>query len=820
MRTPLLFLVIAHSSFFTQANNEPKQCFAIRQTEHVKIDAKLDEAIWKNANPAGDFTMNRPIEGGKPSMRTEVKVAYDDQAIYIGAVMYDPSPDSILHEFGNRDDFNLNADYFRFVVDPYNLRQDAYDFGVFASGVQTDSRFSDPTFNAVWHSEVEINESGWTVEIKIPYSAIRFPDKPVQEWGVQFTRHIRRYREFDQWALTPSVAANGLEYWGTLRGIENIKPPIRLSFTPYLSGYAASSPVFTNGEEFSYAKSFNYKFGADVKYGIDNSFTLDMTLLPDFGQVQFDNKVKNLSFQEIIYDEYRLFFKEGTELFSKNNLFYTRRIGKTPSLFYSVPYLLNEGETLEENPSTVNLINAVKVSGRNNNGLGLGVFNALTDNTYAVAKDTLGNTRKILTEPLTNYNIVVADQQINANSSIWFINANTIRQNRYDDSNLTGTGFKFANKKNTYAIDGAFTLSQQFQDLDTIDHSFNTTLGSKYFIGARKTSGKIQYGISRTYIGNDYYQLDMGQFIVKNQEMTRVYISQSLFQPWKIFRDASNSISINYGRNPITKERNNFIVDMNLYSTLINFWGIWTGGGFNPGGFKDYNEPRVEGRYHNAIRTWWYYAGFNSDFRKKLAVEDCSFNVSNFIGKFVSEGYNFNLTLRYRVNDKLSFRLTNIYGYDPYNFGAIDWYSLPDTIVYGLRKLITFDNRVNARYIFKNNMSITLNARHYWSSGNYRHYLNLEKDGSVTDFSNYTTNHNFSYNVFNIDLIYSWQFAPGSIISIGYKNIIENQTQEIPKSLGNDLQQVFESPQTNSFSLRVLYFLDYLYLKKKNNNVG
>jgi hypothetical protein len=179
---------------------------------------------------------------------------------------------------------------------------------------------------------------------KFPLSAIRFPKKPIQEWAVQFTRYIRRTREFDQWCLVPSTAANAIVFWGTLKGIENIESPVRLSLTPYVSGYFERAPDYLSDNSYHYANSLSYNVGADVKYGIDDRFTLDMTLLPDFGQVQSDNKVKNLSYQEVTYNEYRTFFKEGTDIFSKNGLFYTRRIGKTPTGFYDVSDSLQQGE--------------------------------------------------------------------------------------------------------------------------------------------------------------------------------------------------------------------------------------------------------------------------------------------------------------------------------------------------------------------------------------------------------------------------------------------------------------------------------------------
>jgi hypothetical protein len=199
----LLFFLFCLSCVFPAMSQDSSKIFMARRISQViRIDGKLDEEAWKQATPYSDFVQNQPVQGGKPGQKTEVRIMYDNFALYVGAIMYDTAPDSILKELGSRDDGNINADFFRIVFDPYNTRQDAFDFSVSASGVQLDSKFSDPTFDAVWFSQVRITEQGWIAEMKIPYYAIRFPRELVQNWGLQITRTIRRTREFDQWALT------------------------------------------------------------------------------------------------------------------------------------------------------------------------------------------------------------------------------------------------------------------------------------------------------------------------------------------------------------------------------------------------------------------------------------------------------------------------------------------------------------------------------------------------------------------------------------------------------------------------------------------
>ncbi len=808
-----LLLLFVLFSFSTFGNDTTKVCIASRITVPPKIDGVLNESFWSDIKPISDFVMNRPIEGGKPTQRTEVRIAYDNKAVYVAAMLYDNNPDSILHELGNRDD-GLNADYFRFVIDPYNLRQDAFDFGVYASGVQTDAKFTDPTFNAVWESAVKIHDKGWSVEMKIPYSAIRFPKKPIQEWAFQTTRNIRRLNEFDQWNLTPSDAANAQVYWGLLKGMESIQSPPRLSITPYASAYFERSPDYASETEYHYANSFSYNVGADLKYGIDDRFTLDMTLLPDFGQTQSDNKVKNLSYREINYNENRSFFKEGTDLFSKNSLFYSRRIGKTPTFFYSVLDSLQEGETIEENPSQTKLINAFKISGRSNSGLGFGLFNAITNNMYAELQNQAGVRRKVLTEPLTNYNVLVLDQQINDYSNFYFINTNVSRSKKYNDANVSGAGFTFADKKNRYAVDGNFALSQQLEKDPTESNVYTSLFGHKYFFGARKISGKYQFGISRTFTGDTYNQLDLGYYVLPNYQNTRGYFTFLWFKPWKKWLEGNLNFSVDYSQNPQTKKQTLFQLSIDGYANRVSYNSYFFGGGYTPTTGYDYNEPRVPGKFNKTVKLWYAYAGISSDYRRKLAV-DFNFNPSNFIGRFVGEGFGISTTIRYRFNDKFTLKLINAYNYDPYNLGVAD-YSNPDTIIYGLRIMNTYENILSGKYIFKNDMALTLNARHYWTTGNYRKYLTLMDNGDLVDNNVYSGDNDFNYNVFNIDFVYSWQFAPGSNLSIVYKNDIETQTSKVTTNLFDDMKHTISQPQTNSISIKVLYYLDYLSLKRKS----
>ena len=345
---------------------------AKRINQNIVLDANFEEHSWKNANWTTGFTQLKPVPGNKPSKPTEVAIIYDQEALYVGVKCFD-HPDSVSHVLSTRDDFNPNLDLFAIFIDTYNDRQNGFFFGITSRGVQLDAKIFDGDFNdllnLVWRSKTKINDQGWFAELKIPYSALRFPNSNVQDWNINFGRQISRLREENTWNPVNPDLENYLLESGKVKGVNNISPPLRLAFIPFLSSYVNFS------KESETLSSFNG--GMDIKYGINEAFTLDVTLLPDFGQVVFDNQVLNISPFEIEFNENRQFFTEGTELFTKSDLFYSRRIGvQTPSKVYESQ--LNNNEYLEEIPNSVPLINASKVSGRLNKGLGIAVFNGIT----------------------------------------------------------------------------------------------------------------------------------------------------------------------------------------------------------------------------------------------------------------------------------------------------------------------------------------------------------------------------------------------------------------------------------------------------------
>ena len=374
-----------------------QQYTALRTTAKITVDSKMNEEVWAKADSTqNEFITIRPIPALKSDHRTTVRMVYDDFALYFFVTCFDVK-DSISKVFTVRDDYNANADIFSIFMDTYNDHQNGFYFGITSTGVQLDGKILsgdvNDQLNLVWESQVRISDNAWLAELKIPYSALRFSKQEVQSWNVNFGRQIARTREESSWVTVNPDFENFLVNSAPLKGISNINPPLRLSLIQYLSGYV-------NQEENGFGRSF---FGGmDVKYGINEAFTLDVTLVPDFGQVIYDNQVLNTSPFEIQFNENRQFFTEGMELFNKSGIFYSRRIGVQAPREVLITNLQNQ-EVLNGVQGMPQLYNASKFSGRTKKGLGIGIFNALSAPTVGTAFNTVTNEfREFLAAPLTN----------------------------------------------------------------------------------------------------------------------------------------------------------------------------------------------------------------------------------------------------------------------------------------------------------------------------------------------------------------------------------------------------------------------------------
>lgn len=799
MRITVFILCFVISSF-TFAQQTKKSVNAIRAPKSPSIDGILDEPFWQDADIAKDFVMFQPGEGDKEpeNRRTEVKIAYDNEAIYFGAILYDPEPDKIPMQFGGRDEIR-NVDFFLISLNPFNDYQNDYEFVVMSTNAQADAKVfpsgrEDFGWNAVWDSEVKVNNDNWVVEIKIPYSELRFANLPIQTWGVNFHRKMSNLNEQYVWNYINKSKGEISQYAGTITNLENISPPIRLSFYPYASG------TFSAYED---ETQFDESFGLDIKYGLNESYTLDVTLIPDFGQTAFDNTVLNLGPFEQHYSEKRPFFNEGTELFGKGDLFYSRRIGNEPIGYYDVEENLKENEEIIENPSNVNMINAIKLSGRNKNGFGVGVFNAITEKTYAIIKDTItGDVHKEMTEPLANYNVLVVDQQFNKNSSIGLVNTNVLRSGSFRDANATALIFDISDKKNKYNTSGNLKMSTYNEDGE------NTT-GFAGSLSLSKIYGNFHYGISHWRSDENFSIQDLGFQRRNNYANYNAYVSYRIFEPTKTFNQyrISFEASLEYLNSPNTYTGNE--LELNSFFVTTNRFAFGSNIDINIGDQYDYYEPRVDGRYIKQNGVFGTNFWISSDYRKKFAIDS---NL-NYAFRYNTSNTYFEIGIapRYRFSDKFQMHYEIEFSKLQNEKGYVEELENGD-IIFGNRDVKNIINSISSQLNFNTKSQLSLAFRHYWSPVQYDAFYVLNEDGSLQD-TFYSENNDINYNIWNLDLNYTWQFAPGSFLVALYRNSIFNEDDMSYLNFKENLNNLFNEPMSNIVSLKVIYYLDYNQLK-------
>ena len=798
----VLFLV----SIISFSQEDIKKTYTTKRVLNApKIDANLNDEAWKDTDVAKDFVMLRP-DSGKPepkNKKTEVRVVYNDKAIYIGAFLYDDSPKDIPVEFQIRDNFG-NADFFAVVINPLNDGINQFEFFVTSAGNQNDAVVSsngeDFSWNAVWKSNVKIVDNGWIVELEIPYSALRFSSDKEQLWSINFHRHFRNTRDQYVWNPINVEVGSFAQYDGLLKGISDIEPPLRLSFHPFVSGMVT---------DFANSISFDWTAGLDLKYGINESFTLDATLIPDFGQVSFDDVILNLGPFEQIYSEQRAFFIEGTELFSKGNLFNSRRIGNAPIGRSDIK--LDDNEYISENPDKVDVINIVKVSGRTKKGLGIGVLNAITEKTEATIKneDTEAR-RKITTEPLANYNILVLDQQFNKNSSVSLVNTNVMRKGDFRDANVTSILYNINKKDNSYGISGGLSMSNVFEKEKTI-----TGKQANLYLG--KKSGKHRYGIGIRLMDNKYDKNDLGYQRRNNYINYNIRYSYRQFKPKGIFNNYSIYTNAGVGyqykldkESPFYKERSKRYTGsyINLGFRGTTKKQLSFGGNVNSGFTKeyDYYEPRVEGRFFVENPSIGLNIYISTDYSKKIALD--SYTYFGFIYNKKNFWNGIGISPRFRFNNKFTLNYRIDFEIDKNEIAFVD-FDDDDNSIFGERDTSTLENSVSGKYNFSTKSALGISVRHYWTQVNYieQFYL-LENNGTLSGISD-SFNDNTNFNTWNLDLKFNWEFAPGSQFVALYRNNIYNENDKSRINLRDNLNELFKEDLWQNFSIKLIYYLDY-----------
>jgi len=804
-------------SHVTFAQNVKKTVYAARTTTPPEIDGVVHEDAWNQVSPATGFFRFIPEAGGPAPVETEVRILYDDVALYVAFVMYDDDIQNIPRQLGPRDDQDVVADWIGLWMSPFNDGANEINFRVTTAGVQIDRKLSpnggDSSWDPVWTSDVAFSENSWTAEFEIPFSQVRFPSKDVQTWGFNVGRYRARERDITVWNEIDRNNDNLAQQAGLLLGIENIETPLRLSFTPYASASLNHFPFDEAGKS-NFSRS--YRGGMDLKYGINESFTLDMTLIPDFGEVQSDNEVLNLTPFEVRYDEHRPFFTEGTDLLRKAGIFYSRRVGSKPIRHGMVadedPHILNPGERVIHNPAETQLFNATKVTGQTVNGHGVGFFNAITAPVHATLVDSIGNERKYLTNPLTNYNLVVVSKNLQRGSEFSVINTNVQRfsgddtTNDFRDANVFGFETRLLSKDSKWELgaSGAYNI---------LSYPDSNSTGFKYHLDVSEQEGSLQYGTGVGVESEHYDPNDLGFLRQPNELVHFAWAQVKTLKPVWILREARLELEEVY----------TWLYEPRLYSSLhieidwnLTFKNhISTGGEINikPRELHDHNEPRVDGRFYAIPKHAFGFMWIGSNSNKP-------FSLSGWTGRSTTtvNGTNwrgFGINPRWRVNNQIQFNFSVDMDNLKSEYGFADFDDM-DNPVFGRRDQLTITSTLNSQFIFSKDLESHLRMRHYRASVDYHDYYDLLLDGHL-NARTFDADLDQVFNAFTIDAVMTWRFAPGSEFTLTWKNAIYTDESDTDMSYLDDLRGLGSEDQNNTISLKLLYYLDAWDLKHRLN---
>jgi hypothetical protein len=803
-----VFSILLISLNLTGFSQVRKNALAKRVTDTPIIDGVLNDNAWVTAETNSDFYMLRPSNVGpaRSSHPTTVKIVYDDEAVYFAASMLDPDGKNIASEISQRDEFyEKKTDFIGISLNPYNDDINFLSFIVTSAGTIADMKSvrdydeGDSNFDAVFDAKVSRDDNGWYAEFKIPYSALRFPKKEIQTWGLNFYRRIFNLNEIYTWNYVDRSVGSYSEYLGTLNGIQNIDPPTRLFFYPYSQ---------VNSELYKGNTGTGFSAGMDIKYGINEAFTLDATLIPDFGQVKFDDVELNLSPFEQQFDEKRAFFTEGTELFDRGGVFYSRRIGG--DLDVNPEDYLQDNESVLSSDNSIDLINAIKVSGRTDNKLGIGFFNAITKKTTAILQDSITqNQREVTLEPLTNYNIVVLDQQLKNNSSITFLNTSVNRNSNFRNAIVSTLNLDYRTKKNNYRIEGSVLRSD-------IKENGNSTDGYKTTFKINKTKGNFRWMTGVWTTDENYNQDDMGISRWYNNQNVFANISYEIFNPTKYFNQFELKLSVRHGRRytPSIKRNNNYEAELffetnKLFKNRLEV-ELRT---LN----KDFFEPRVDGLFVLKPKEFSFRYDLDSDNTKDF-VYAIELNALKSIDEFYGEEnkkIGFAAGLNYKISERLNTSLGIGVSKEEDDLGYAGNEG-PDVII-GIRDVKINQAVFDMIYNVDSYKEIALEFRNYWSSVNYKRYYSLQENGIGNSIASYPfdENPNANFNIWNLDLSYNWRFAPGSSATVLYRNQIYSNDDQSLISYTESLDNLFGKDIGHQFSIRINYFLDYNRFRKK-----
>jgi len=790
----LLFLIIVNSELFPSEKTIKAE--KLMPGEVIIIDGKPDDPVWQRAQKAGGFIQREPEEGKPGSESTYFQVAYDNKFLYVFVYCYDSKPDKIKAYLTRRDSYS-SSDWVAVSIDSYNDNRTAFEFRINPIGVKMDMiRFddnnSDRSWDPIWFCDTRIDTSGWFVEFKIPMKELRFSNNNTGQWGIQVYRQIARKNERQYWTYWSKNETGWVSHYGNLIGITDIPRQKRIYLYPYtLGGINLSNLLRTEAHKNNYDILRN--FGLDAKIGITNNLTMDMTVNPDFGQVEADPGVLNLTAFETFYPEKRPFFIEGRNIFnfslgigdgdlSRNSLFYSRRIGRAPQR--DVESDISSDTVYCNQPDWTTILFASKVTGKTNNGISIGILNAQTDREYAYIRYKSGRKEKEVVEPMTNYTVARLQKDFrNGNTTLGGILTYTYRKiddpalNFLRDRALT-MGFDFTNLfwNRNYMIDFALAYSyvhgsneamietqqssaRYFQrpdakhvNLDS-NRTFLTGYANKIAFG-KIAGGHFRFASGLVTSSPGFEINDLGYMQQVDQIIHFTWVAFVQTNPKYFYREyqinfnqwsAFNFEKINLGNGG----------NVNFHIEFKNYWELHTGYNIELSGISTNalrGGPSIKyPRSHN------YWFGIKSDYRKNIAG-----NV--FLGQSKSKDNSYSrwinphLTLRPHQNMRISIEPS--YRIAVNNWMWVDCFEVDNKNHYIFskieQKVISCQMRLD--YTLTPNLSLQFYCEPFIATGKYSEFKEVNNpradkfDKRFYTYSPSQINYDEENEVYNIDI--------------------------------------------------------------------
>lgn len=840
---PLTFLIA--SSLLAADTPAPPVFRAVRAAAPPVIDGNLNDAVWQSAPEITGFTQHDPDDGKPATQKTAVKVAYDEQAIYIAARMEDTKPVTTL--LGRRDN-SLESDWFRIYIDAQHDRLTGSSFWVNPSNVQLDMTlyndiYDDSSWDAVWHSEARIVPGGWVAEVKIPYSQLRFPDRADQTWGINFARRIASNAEMDWLVNTPKGQTGRVSRFADLTGITGIHPDRAFEVMPYGVARSDLNSQVPAGDPFTRASDYRMDGGVDLKYGLSSNLTLTGTINPDFGQVEVDPAVLNLSQFETFFPEKRPFFTEGASIFSfgtgpanfrasfnffSPNFFYSRRIGRSPqgTSNVSADYI--------EAPTETTILGAAKLTGKIGKGWSVGVLDALTDREHA--RYELSDSRfSQQVEPMSNYLVArTAKEYGNSKVGVLFTGVSRRLPNELSFIRKSAT---------TLGVDG-YTKFHKSDWLWEWLVGQTRVSGSKESIAATQTSPAHQYARPDAdhlhYDPNRTSLSGMGwrTMVAKQTGRWRPIFATSGYTPGFEVNDVgfmqradaiTSHFVMNYVNETVTKrvrsrefwvakfQNWNFGHDLlangvygNWFVEMTNYWYGFGWGGVSG---RALDDRRTRGGPLAARASDWNGGiGMGSDSRKKLSFET---SVETWRSSDSSWERGVFLTAIYRPTTNLKLQLSPsfIREYDYAQYVT----TIPDpraTATYGAHYVFAgidqniFELRTRADWTINSKLSLQLYLQPFVAAGDYHDFRELARprSGEYVPFA-YDENHDFNFRSLRGSAVARWEFRPGSSLYVVWN---ENRAASEPFGdfrVRRDVSALRQAPSRDIFLVKVSYWL-------------